>query len=251
MRRGVGPLVLLLLGAAPVPAVADVSVFAAASLKNALEEIAADWSRETDERVTLTFAASSTIARQVDQGAPADVVFLANEAWMDWLEDRDRLRPGSRGVVTGNRLVLVASGPVSLEPVDGFPLAAALGQDRLAMALVDAVPAGIYGKAALTTLGIWSEVAPLVAQTDNARSALALVAAGEAPFGIVYASDAQADARVRIAGHFPEGSHPPIRYPAALNADTTAEVQAEAFLARLHSDAAQQVFARHGFQPDG
>ncbi|WP_424972190.1 molybdate ABC transporter substrate-binding protein [Dinoroseobacter sp. S76] len=249
MHSRLGLAALMLICATPLPAVADVTVFAAASLKNALEEIAADWSRETDETVTLTFAASSTIARQVDQGAPADVVFLANEAWMDWLEDRDRLRPGSRGVVTGNRLVLVASEPVSLAPAPGFPLADALGEDRLAMALVDAVPAGIYGKAALSTLGIWSEVAPLVAQTDNARTALALVATGEAPFGIVYASDAQADTRVRVAGAFPASSHPPIRYPAALNADTT--VEAEAFLARLHSDAARQVFARHGFQPDG
>lgn len=234
--------------ALPLRVEADVSVFAAASLKNALEEIAAAWTERTGEKVTLTFAASSTIARQVDQGAPADIVLLANEAWMDWLDERERLRPETRHGLVGNRLVLIAAEPVSLTPAPGFPLAEALGEDRLAMALIDAVPVGIYGKAALTNLGVWPDVAPRIAQTDNARAALALVATAEAPFGIVYASDARAETRVTIAGEFPRESHPPIRYPAALNAESPD--QALGFFAFLAGDAARVVFDRHGFETD-
>lgn len=249
MLRLLAFLALILVPVAPLRAAADVSVFAAASLKNALEEIAAEWTRTTGEDVTLTFAASSTIARQVDQGAPADIILLANDAWMRWLESRGRLRPGSQRVLTGNRLVLVAAEPVELIPAPEFDLATALDDGHLAMGLVDAVPVGIYGKAALTALGVWDKVAPRVAQTDNARSALALVSAGEAPFGIVYASDAWADPRVHVAGVFPEESHSPIRYPSALNGESGEG--AEAFFDYLHGNTVRHVWVAHGFPPHG
>ncbi|MDD9718067.1 molybdate ABC transporter substrate-binding protein [Dinoroseobacter sp. PD6] len=234
-----------LLWAQPVSA-RDVSVFAAASLKTALEEIAADWRDETGHAATLTFAASSTIARQVDQGAPADLVLLASADWMDWLAARDLLRAGSRVALLGNTLVLIGSQAAPpLDPAPGFPLAERLGDDFLAMALVSAVPVGIYGKAALTNLGVWDTVADHVAQTDNARTALALVASGEAPLGIVYASDAQAEPRVHVIGRFPAESHPTITYPAALTVE--ARPEAAAFLSFLQSPEAASVFRSHGF----
>lgn len=227
----------------------DVSVFAAASLKSALEEIAAGWEDQTGLETTLTFAASSTLARQVDQGAPADLVLLANTAWMDWLEGREVLRPESRVTLLGNTLVLISADPADpLPPEPGFPLAARLGENHLAMALVAAVPVGIYGKAALTALGVWDEVAPRVAQTDNARTTLALVASGEASLGIVYGSDALAEPRVHVLGNFDTETHPPIAYPAALT--DTARPEATAFFAHLQSPQAATVFRTHGFLVD-
>lgn len=226
-----------------------VSVFAAASLKTALEQIATGWEDQTGFETTLTFAASSTLARQVDQGAPADLILLANTDWMDWLEGREVLRPESRITLLGNTLVLISNDPEdALPPEPGFPLAARLDEDHLAMALVTAVPVGIYGKAALTALGVWDEVAPRVAQTDNARTTLALVASGEAPLGIVYGSDALAEPRVHVIGRFGADTHPPIAYPAALTG--TASPDAAAFLAHLQSPQAATVFRAHGFVVD-
>ena len=212
-------------------------MFAASSLKTARDEIAAGWS---DDRVVLSYAGSGALARQITQGAPADVFISANVAWMDALEAGGQVQPETRVTLAGNRLVLIggaAAAPVVLGPdLD-------LGDGRLAMALVAAVPAGIYGKAALTSLGLWERVAGQVVQADSVRAALALVASGAVPYGVVYATDAQAEPRVRVLGTFPEDSHPPILYPAAL----TARAQSGAFLDYLTSDAAWAVFAAQGF----
>jgi len=242
-------LVLSLLAFTSSGARADtVTVFAAASLKTALEE-AADLHRGgSDTTVTLAFAGSSALARQIEHGAPADIFISANPDWMDRLEARGLIDPASRFDLFGNRLVLIAHGadaaPVEIGPA--LPLAEMLGEARLAMALVDAVPAGIYGKAALTSYGLWDDVATRVAQADNVRAALALVATGATPLGIVYRTDASVEPRVTVVGTFPEDSHPPIVYPvAAVGTDPSGG--AVAFLAFLRQPETTAVFARHGF----
>ncbi len=253
-RRLAGLLALLALGlgaAGATSARADgVTVFAAASLKTAVDEIADGFAAATGDRATVSLAGSSALARQIQQGAPADVFISANEAWMDVLEEDGRIAPGTRFDLARNRLVLIAHGadapPVEIGP--GLDLTGLLKGSRLAMALVEAVPAGIYGKAALESLGLWDAAAPLVAQADNVRAALALVALGEAPYGIVYATDAAAESRVTVVGRLPEDSHPPIVYPAAAIAgrDTAA---ARRFLQYLRGDAARAALARHDFLP--
>lgn len=227
----------------PIQAAA-LTVFAAASLKTALEEIAAAYEAETGTSVTLSFAGSSALARQIAQGAPADVFLSANAAWMDDLAGRRLLAPGSRHELLSNRLVLIAHGDVS--PFNLADLPARLGDDHLAMALVDAVPAGIYGKAALENLGLWPALEPHVAQADNVRAALALVALGAAPYGITYLTDAAAEPRVSIVARFPVDSHPPITYPAAAIASGDTEAAAS-FVAFLRGPAARAAFARQGF----
>lgn len=226
---------------------AQITVFAAASTKTALDEAAAAYQSATARTVTISYAGSPALARQIQLGAPADVFLSANPGWMDVLQQEGLVDPASRLDLLANRLVLIAHGkdaaPLELSAAD---LGARLGEGRLAMALVDAVPAGIYGKAALTALGQWTAVAPKVAQTANVRAALALVSSGEAPLGVVYATDASADNRVSVVAVFPEGSHPPIVYPAAAVAGgNTAE--AMAFLDYLRSPAAREIFLRHGF----
>lgn len=233
--------VLLALLARPVMA-EPVTVFAAASLKTALDDVAAEY----DGEVVLSYAGSSMLARQVQQGAPADVVFLANTDWMDVLEADGLIATGTRVDLLGNRLVL--AGPAGGAPVEVGPqldLAAMLGDGRLAMALVDAVPAGIYGKAALEALGQWAAVEDRVAQVDNVRAALALVSLGQVPLGVVYATDALADPRVDALGMFAESSHPPIRYPVAAVAGH--EDNAAGFLAFLTGAEARTIFVSHGF----
>lgn len=227
-------------------ALADVTVFAAASLKTALDEIARDYRAETGETPTISYAGSSALARQIQLGAPADVFISANSAWMEVLEAEDLIAPGTRGDLLANRLALVAHGPTTpVEITADLDLPALLGQGRLAMALVDAVPAGIYGKQALTRLTLWDAIAPQVAQTDNVRAALALVSLGEAPLGITYRTDALADPDVSILSLFPEDSHDPIRYPAAALAGR-AEA-ARPFLDWLRGAEARATFERHGF----
>ncbi|WP_417207730.1 molybdate ABC transporter substrate-binding protein [Antarctobacter sp.] len=236
--RGVLFLVLLVRPAMAEP----VTVFAAASLKTALDEVAGGYGGE----VVLSYAGSSALARQVQLGAPADVVFLANTDWMDVLDSGGLIGPGTRGDLLGNRLVL--AGPVGAAQVEIGPdldLVGMLGEGRLAMALVEAVPAGIYGKAALESLGLWAAVAPRVAQVDNVRAALALVSLGQVPLGIVYATDARADPRVDALGLFPENSHPPIRYPVAAVAGR--EAVAAPFLTYLQGPEARATFQAHGF----
>ena len=225
-----------------------VTVFAAASLANALAEIEADFEAATGHDAVISLAGSSALARQIQQGAPADIFISANPGWMDALETEGLIAPGTRRDLLTNALVLVAAdrqaAPVEIGP--RLDLAGLLGDGRLAMALVEAVPAGIYGKAALESLGLWKAVAPQVAQADNVRAALALVAAGAAPYGIVYATDATAEPRVARIGTFPAESHPPIVYPVAAIGAQATEAAAD-FLDYLSGAEARAAFARQGF----
>lgn len=236
-----------------LPAAAEeITAFAAASLKDALDAVAAEWQAETGNTATVSYAGSSQLAAQIQEGAPADLFVSAAVNWMDALEADGLIKPETRVDLLGNTLVLVAHGsgaaPVEIGP--GFDLAGLLAGGKLSMALVDSVPAGQYGRAALESLGLWPSVEGSVAQSENVRAALALVAQGEAPFGIVYGSDAMADDgaddQVSVVGTFPEESHPPIVYPAAVVA-TSRRPEAEAFLDYLSSDAADAVFAGQGF----
>lgn len=245
---------LLLAVAMAVPAGApgaamaqDLVVFAAASLKNALDEINTQWKTSG---VKSSYAASSALARQIEAGAPADLFISADLDWMDYLDQKKLLKPGTRSNLLGNAIVLVApaDSKASVTIAPGFDLAGLLGKDgRLAMADTNAVPAGKYGKAALEALKVWPSVQGRVAQAENVRAALALVGRGEAPAGIVYATDAAADAKnVRVLGAFPANSHPPIVYPAAITASST-HAQAQAYLAFLRGPAAKAVFEKAGF----
>lgn len=243
--------VAVLVFAASVPARAEekpVLVFAAASLQTALTAVAADWTKETGKKVVFSFAASSALARQIESGAPADVFASADLEWMDWAAERKLVKPETRKVLLGNTLVLVAAAedPVTLTIAPGFPLAAALGDGHLVTGNPASVPVGRYAQAALTTLGVWGEVAGRVAGTDNVRTALALVARGEAKLGIVYATDARAEPKVKVVGTFPAGSHPPIVYPFAVTTAST-HPDAAAFLAHLASPAATKRFEAEGF----
>ena len=225
-------------------AAAQVTVFAAASLKTALDEIAAGYEVATGEAVALSYAGTPALARQILHGAPADVFIAASPDWMDELQAAGLVESVARVELLGNRLALVAHGaadPVAIGP--DLDLPALLGEGRLAMALVDAVPAGVYGRAALVSLGLWDAVAPRVAQADNVRAALALVAAGAAPLGIVYATDAAAEPRVSLLGLFPQDSHPPIVYPAA----PIRGRDGAAFMAWLRGPQARAAFERQGF----
>jgi len=254
MRRRVIACMLLLMaaGIGPVSAGQDrpVTVFAAASMKNALEEIVALWQAETGGEAVLSFAGSSLLARQILQEAPADLYISANVQWMDEVEKAGRLVPETRRDLVSNRLVLISpanrKAEIDLRP--GLDLAALLDGGKLAMALVDAVPAGQYGKAALQHLGLWENVAPDVVQADNVRAALHYVAAGEASYGIVYASDAVAEPRVFVAATFPAASHPPIRYPVAMLKQGD-RAQTRSLLGFLASDEAGKLFLKHGFSP--
>lgn len=221
-----------------------VTVFAAASLKTALEQVAADWQDQTGHSVTLSFAGSSTLARQIEAGAPADIYFSANAGWMDHLAGLGLIRNGTRTDLLGNTLVVI--GPAGAPPLELPDLPERLGTGPLAMALVEAVPAGIYGKSALQSLGLWTLLEPLVAQTDNVRAALALVALGEAPLGITYGSDAMAEPRVTVVSTFPPTVHPAITYPVAITSQS-ASAQAGAFLTYLHSPQAATRFLAAGF----
>ncbi len=244
LTRNLLLIVCALAAAGAQAAAGGVTVFAAASLADALDAAA----RSYGAKVTVSYGASSTLARQIENGAPADVFISADLDWMDFLGERKLVVPGSRVNLLRNRLVLIAPADsrASLEIKPGFSLAAALGGGRLAMANPQGVPAGKYGKAALESLGVWRSVADRIAPAENVRAALALVARGEAPFGIVYRTDALAEKKVKIVGEFPAGSHPPIVYPAAAVA-TGRRDAAQAFLDYLGSARARAVFAAHGF----
>ena len=225
----------------------DLLVFAAASLRNALDDVNAEYQRQTGHKVVVSYASSPTLAKQIESAAPADVFISADLDWMDYLAQRRLIKPGTRRNLLGNRLVLIsptgAQRDVTISP--GFPLANLLGSGRLAMADPDAVPAGKYGKAALEHLGVWASVQARIARAENVRAALALVARGEAPLGIVYQTDAAAEAKVKVVGFFPEDSHPPIAYPVAAVAASTAGTAA--YLEFLRSAAAKQYFEKQGF----
>jgi len=223
-------------------------VFAAASLKNALDDIDEAWRRGTGKPTAISYAASSLLAKQIENGAPADLFISADSDWMDYLESRKLIKPQSRSDLLGNSIVLVASAisTVELTIAPGFALAAALGGGRLAMADPAAVPAGRYGKAALDKLGVWDTVANRIAAAENVRAALLLVARGEAPLGIVYRTDAAVEPGVRIIGTFPPDTHPPIVYPIALTA-TSENPDAPALLVYLRGAASRAQFQKAGF----
>ncbi len=244
-------LAALLWAGAITPARADdkpVLVFAAASLKNALDEINAGWLRESGKRTTVSYAASSALAKQIEAGAPADVFVSADLEWMDYLAERKLLRADTRTNLLGNRIVLIApaASTATIEIGPGMKLAPLIGDGRIAMANTDAVPAGKYGKAALQALGVWDSVKDRVAQADNVRAALLLVARGEAPLGIVYSTDAAAEPKVKIIGTFPEATHPAIVYPMAILARSE-NAGTRAYADYLRGPAAKAVFERHGF----
>jgi molybdate transport system substrate-binding protein len=246
-------LALVVLAAFVPPASAQESkpvlFFAAASLQTALNAIAAEWLKETGKRVTFSYAASSALARQIEQGAPADLFASADLEWMDWAQTRTLIKPDTRRVLLGNTLVLVepADRPATdLAIASGFALAAAIGDGRLATGNPQSVPVGKYAEAALTALGVWDTVGPRIAGTDNVRAALALVARGEVRFGIVYQTDARTEPKVRVVGAFPATSHPPILYPFAMTAAST-NPDAGVFLAYLSTPTAIRIFEAEGF----
>lgn len=244
-------LLLLALVAGPAPAAAAQRgpvVLAAASLHEALSDVARVWTARGHARPVISFAGSSALARQIEAGAPADLFIPADEQWMDHVSARGLIRAGSRVPFLSNRLVLVAPAQSKSRLViaQGFPLARSLGNGRLAMADPDSVPAGRYGRAALTSLGAWPSLSGRIARAENVRAALALVERGEAPFGIVYATDARASKRVRVVGTFPASSHPPITYPLA-TLRTSTHPQAEAFRRFLLSREGKAILARRGF----
>lgn len=245
MRLSLAGLALIL--SAPA-ALADVTVFAAASLKTALDGIAADWTAQTGTVVTLSYGGTPALAKQIAAGAPADIFLSASTAWMDDLQEKELIQEGSRRDLLGNSLILVATGQAAPVIVDAsLDLSGLLDGGKLSMALVDSVPAGQYGKEALESLGLWTKVEASVVQSENVRAALHLVALGEAPLGIVYASDAMAEPDVSVIGTFPANSHKPIVYPGALT--TTAGDDAAAFLDHLSDPLAQEVFRSNGFTP--
>jgi molybdate transport system substrate-binding protein len=245
------PLVLLLgAGAllAPVSAFADdVLVFAAASLRNALDDAVAAYDKHGGS-IKVSYAASSALAKQIENGAPADIYISADLDWMNEVAKHNLVQPSTRADLLGNRLVLVApaDSKTKVDIMPGFPLATLLGDGHLAMADPAAVPAGKYGKAALEKLGVWASVEKRVARAEDVRAALLYVSRKETPFGIVYQTDAAADKGVEVAGVFPPDTYPPIIYPVAL---TTASRNPEAakFLAFLESAAAKPFFEKQGF----
>jgi molybdate transport system substrate-binding protein len=255
MRWGIAPLrslafALSLAAAASAATVADVTVFAAASLKEALDEQARQFEAATGSKVIVAYGASSALAKQIEAAAPADVFVSADLDWMDYIAQRSLLAPGTRFNLLRNTLVLVApaSSKATLEIAPNFGLAAALRSGKLAMANPDSVPAGKYGKSALEKLRVWASVERQVARTENVRGALALVSRGEAPFGIVYATDALADKAVKIVAAFPPDSYPPIVYPAAVLASSKSAA-ARPLLDYLRSAQARAVWEKYGFGP--
>jgi molybdate transport system substrate-binding protein len=239
--------------ATPIPARAEaqsVTVFAAASLKTALDDIAAQWQKETGKTARISYAASGPLARQIEAGAPADIFISADVAWMDYAAERKLIKPETRRNVLGNALVLVAPADSKAPPLDlntGTDLRALLGSDgRLAMGEPRSVPVGAYAQKALTSLGLWDKVKNRVAQTESVRATLVFVARGEAPLGIVYRSDAHAEPRVKVLGTFPDSSHAPIVYPIALIA-ASRNPDAKAFYDYLATPAASAIFKRESF----
>jgi molybdate transport system substrate-binding protein len=223
-------------------------VFGAASLANVLQDIGNDYIRQTGQDISFSFAGSSVLARQIEAGTRADVFVSADEEWMDYLQSRKLIDPKTRHDIIMNRLVLIApaASDSKLKIAPHFALAAALGKERLAIGDPGSVPAGRYARAALTNLGVWSEVSRHIVPAEDVRSALAFVARGETPLGIVYETDALIEKRVRIVDTFPDESHPPITYPVALI--STAKPGAGRFVGYMKSPAGRAVFAHYGFQ---
>ncbi len=240
-------LLLCALSATSAASAATITVYGAVSLTEVLQDLADRYTKATGVAVKLSFAASSSLARQIDAGSRADVFLAADQEWMDYLEQRNLLRAGSRHNLLGNRLVLVApaDSAITLKIGPKFPLRAALGKERLATGDPDMVPVGRYARSALLSLGVWNEVADRLVRAENVRSALTFVARGEVPLGIVYATDARVDLKVRIVDVFPVWSHPPITYPIALTRDAVPE--AAAFVSYLRGQEGRAAFEKVGF----
>lgn len=247
MHPGKILVVCVLIAFARLAAADTLTVFAAASLKDALDENVKAYEVKSNDRVVVSYAASSALAKQIEAGAPADLFISADLDWMDYLQQHRLIKPETRKNLVTNRLALIAPADsrISVNIAPGFPLARLLGSGPLAMANPDVVPAGKYGKASLEALGVWKDVQSKVAAAENVRAALVLVSRGGAPLGIVYKTDAVVDPKVRVVGVFPENSHPPIIYPAALT--VSAKARGEAFLRWLLQPGAQAIFEKHGF----
>ena len=239
-------LLMVLIGTR-LAAAGEITVSAAASLKNALDHAAIVFQQYGGDEVSISYAASSALAKRIEAGAPADIFFSADLYWMEYLQQRNLIKRDTRRSLLGNRLVLVApaTSDIEVEIKPKFPLASLLGGGRLAVADPDGVPAGKYSKAALETFGVWPSVENSLMRAENVRVALDRVSRLEAPLGIVYQTDAESDKRVKIVGVFPENTHPPIVYPIALTNRSNAG--AGRFLAFLESSTAQKVFERYGF----
>lgn len=260
MRRtlGLALWVVLMLAISPISAAGATDfpaggerrplVLAAASLREAMDAAAGAWTAQGHPRPVISLAASSALAQQIEAGAPADIFVSADEEWMDHIAAKGLIRPASRVDFVSNALVLIApaDSTMALKIAKGFPLAAALGTGRLATGDVNSVPAGIYAKQALTRLGVWESVSDKIAGAANVRSALLLVAQREAPLGIVYATDAKAEPKVRVVATFPEASHDPIHYPLAVLATST-NPEAENFRRFLLSPSGKAIFRAYGF----
>jgi molybdate transport system substrate-binding protein len=249
-RRWLAALLVMFAMACGLPQAfaADVLVFAAASLKEAMDDQAKQFEAATGNKVVVSYGASNALARQIESGAPADLFISADLDWMDYVAQKNQVMPGTRSNLLRNSLVLIApaSSQSTLKIAPNFGLAAALGSDKLAMANPDSVPAGKYGKSALEQLGVWSSVEKQVARADNVRAALALVSRGEAPFGIVYATDAYCDKGVRIVDAFPAATYPPIVYPVAMLAASKSPA-AKPLLDYLRSAPARATWEKYGF----
>lgn len=242
-------LLLAATGLAWVGSAAAQQVYAAASLKDALDSLAATYAQQTGHaKPVLVYGSSSTLARQIEKGAPADVFISADQDWMDYLQKRNLIDTATRRDLLGNQLVLIApvSNPANVKLKPGVRIASLLGHGKLAMGDPTHVPAGLYGKAAFEKLGVWDQLQGKVAGADNVRGALLLVARAEAPYGVVYRTDAQAEKRVRVAGVFPVDSHPPIVYPVALTRQAN-RADTEPFYRFLQTPAATAIFRRFGF----
>jgi molybdate transport system substrate-binding protein len=242
---------ILVIIVAAQPAAAQqqsILIFAAASMKNALDDVNAAFTKGGGDKAVASYAASSALMKQIEQGAPADVFLSADIDWMDYGAKHGLIKSDTRFDLLGNRLVLIAPkdsaiGTVNIGP--GFDLAALAGSGRIAIGDVRAVPAGLYARAALEKLGSWAAVEPKLAMAESVRAALVLVSRGEAPLGIVYETDAKIEPAVKIVGVFPEDSHPPIVYPVALT--VTAKPEAVPYLAFLRAQQAKTIFERYGF----
>jgi molybdate transport system substrate-binding protein len=249
---GLFALFAILCGSAWSPALAQdksLTVFAAASMKNALDDVDAAYAAKTGTRIVASYAASSTLAKQIEQGAPADIFVSADTDWMDYATARKNINEPTRINLLGNSIVLVAPKDSKIDNVTigpGFDLARLAGGGKIATGDVKAVPVGKYAQAALEKLGAWDAAAPKFAMAESVRAALALVARGEAVLGIVYSTDAKVEPGVKIVGTFPADSHPPIIYPVA--ATTTARPEAADYLAFLRTSAAKAIFEKYGFK---
>jgi len=225
----------------------ELLVYAAASLTNVLGELSTAWSATSGVPVKTSFAASSVLARQIEAGGKADAFISADQEWMDYLQSRSLIDKPTRRNLVGNRLVLIAPADSKLELkiAPGFNLAGALGERRLATGDPDTVPVGRYARSALVTLGVWDEIQDRLVRADNVRSAMTFVALGEVPLGIVYATDAKVDSKVRIVDTFPENTHPPITYPGAAVKGSRGETKE--FLEFLASPQARDIWVKYGF----